>query len=57
MVEALLYNKWFWIGMLGLIALIVYKRFFSKSKPMQLLEQEYHEIINSEKYKVKGQHD
>lgn len=52
----LIYNKWLWIGAGIVVAFIVY-RLFSKDKTTQILETEYSEIINSDKYKVKGQYD
>ncbi len=52
----IIYNKWFWAIILG-IGLIILQRFFLKDKSTQLLENDYDNIINSEKYKVKGQYD
>ena len=56
MINELISNKWVWFG-IGLFALIIVQRlFFSKDKATEILEREYNEIINSEKYKVKGQY-
>ncbi len=57
MIAELAQSKWLWV-VLGSIALLVLHRLlFSKDGNTRLLEREYSEIINSDKYKVKGQHD
>jgi len=53
----LLNNKWIWILAGSITALVAYKLFFSKNKDIDNLEKEYSEVINSDKYKVKGQFD
>ena len=46
---------WAFLGII--MALVAYRLFFAKDKAAELLEKEYVEIINSDKYKVKGQYD
>ena len=57
MIGELLNNKLFWVFAIGVSVAMFYKIFFSKDKSTQLLEKEYHEILNSDEYKVKGQYD
>ena len=56
MINELISNKWFWI-FVGLTIATIYKIFFSKDKTLQRLENEYSEIISSNKYKVKGRYE
>lgn len=53
----MIYNRWFWVGIAAITAIVVHRIFFSKDKTTELLEREYHDIINSDKHKVKGQYD
>ncbi|MBS3174987.1 hypothetical protein J4440_03855 [Candidatus Woesearchaeota archaeon] len=55
MLEAI-QNKWIWLG-LGLIAaFIAYKLFTRKDPVIEEIENEYNDLLNSDKYKVKGQY-
>lgn len=57
MISELLHNKLFLISA-GLFAVFIfYKIFFRKDKFTENLENEYNEILNSDKYKVRGQYD
>lgn len=53
----ILQNRWFLIAVGLLILLGSYWFLFLKDKTLELLEREYAEVIHSDKYKVKGQHD
>lgn len=57
MLGELLYNKWFWFVIIIISVAMFHRLFFSKDRETQILESEYHEILNSDKYKVKGQYD
>ena len=51
-------NKTILIGIYALVGLyILYKLFFRKSPYQDEYEKLYNEILNSDKYKVKGQYD
>jgi len=52
----LIYNKWFLVAAGVLVALVLY-RFLNRNKTADMAENEYSEILNSDKYKVKGQYD
>lgn len=53
----LLQNKYLIAGIALFIVAILYALFSNKHKTKDILEVQYEEILNSEKYKVKGQHD
>ena len=57
MIEEILQNKFIVIVGSILLFAILYKLFLGKDKAGELVEREYEEIIRSDKYKVKGQHD
>ncbi len=48
-------NSWFVVIGVGLIIYTAYKILNKKNKTLEQLEIEYNELVNSEKYKVKGQ--
>ena len=57
MIAEVLHNKWLW-AIFGIIVLwIFYRMLFAKDKSSENIEKEYYEILNSDKYKVKGQYD
>lgn len=53
----LIENKYLILGTIIFIIAVIYSLFTNKNKTKDLLEVEYEDILNSEKYKVKGQHD
>ena len=55
MIIEFIYSKWMWAFLGIIMALVAYRLFFAKDKAAELLEKEYVEIINSDKYKVKGE--
>ncbi len=51
-------SKTILIGIYALVALyILYRLFFKKNPYQEEYEKLYNEILTSDKYKVKGQHD
>lgn len=51
-------SKTILIGIYALVVLyILYKLFFKKNPYQEEYEKLYNEILTSDKYKVKGQHD
>lgn len=51
-------SKTILMGIYALVALyILYKLFFKKNPYQEEYEKLYNEILTSDKYKVKGQHD
>ncbi len=57
MIAELIQNKWIWIAASVIAVLVIHRLVFGKDKATQLLEREYADVVNSEKYKVKGQYD
>jgi len=57
MITELLSNKVFVFSVLFLGGFLVFKLLTRKSKDVMELEIEYEEIINSDKYRVKGQYE
>ena len=53
----LLQNKYLILGIVFFVIAVVYSLFANKNKARDRLEVEYHDILNSDKHKVKGQHD
>ena len=53
----LLQNKYLIFGIVLFVIVILYNLFSTKNKTENILKGEYNQILNSEKYKVKGQHD
>mgnify|MGYP001564911022 CR=1 FL=1 len=53
----LLQNKYLILGIVLFIIAVIYSLFTNKNKTKDVLETEYDDILNSDKYKVKGQHD
>ncbi len=52
-----LQNKYLIYGLGAVIMLILWKIFVGKDNSSEMLAKEYNEVLRSEKYKVKGQHD
>ncbi|HIH25858.1 hypothetical protein J4476_04805 [Candidatus Woesearchaeota archaeon] len=48
-------NKILFIAGISLLSIIVYKYITRRSKEDIAIENEYNEVLNSEKYRVKGQ--
>jgi len=57
MINELMQNKLLVIGVSLFVGLILYFLIFRKNKDLVDLENEYEEILTSNKHKVKGQHD
>ncbi|MEK6947797.1 MAG: hypothetical protein AABX19_00985 [Nanoarchaeota archaeon] len=49
-------NKLLFIAGLSLVSIIVYKFITRRSKEDIAVENEYNEVLNSEKHRVKGQY-
>lgn len=57
MISELINNKMFIVASLFIGSFIVFKILTRKNKDLVRLEVEYNEVVNSDKYKVKGQYD
>lgn len=56
MITELINNKIFLASLAVITAFALYKILNRKDPLMEEIEQEYHEVVTSDKYKVKGQY-
>ncbi len=52
-----LQNKYLLYGLGAVIILVLWKIFVGKDESAEIVTKEYNEVLKSDKYKVKGQHD
>ncbi len=52
-----LQNKYLIYGLGAIAVLVLWKIFLKKDKTADGASNEYNEVLSSDKYKVKGQHD